>query len=86
VRRRKPINPVPIHDHFDGSAHCVECGGPCKLTGADLLLTERIRWHLALLARQGWTSLPLSVQSTLEDAGADGVALFLRARQAETPA
>lgn len=32
-----------IHDHFDGSAHCVECGGSCKLTGATLTLTQLVR-------------------------------------------
>lgn len=36
-------NPA-IHDHFDGSAHCVECGGPCRLTGGDLDLTMLVRY------------------------------------------
>lgn len=33
-----------IHDHFDGSAHCVECGGICSLTGDDVLATHLIRY------------------------------------------
>ncbi len=28
-----------VHDHFAGSAHCVECGGHCTLTGADMAYT-----------------------------------------------
>lgn len=32
-----------VHDHFDGSAHCVECGGNCVLTGGDLLATALVR-------------------------------------------
>ncbi len=32
-----------VHDHFDGSAHCVECFGKCKLAGAELALTTLVR-------------------------------------------
>jgi hypothetical protein len=32
-----------IHDHYDGSAHCVECGGPCRLVGSELALTRVVR-------------------------------------------
>jgi hypothetical protein len=33
---------VEIHDHFDGSAHCVECGGECRLTGSNLAVTSLV--------------------------------------------
>lgn len=42
---------VVIHDHFDGCANCVECGGPCRLTGEQRLLTELIRWIFEKWAR-----------------------------------
>lgn len=32
-----------VHDHFDGSAHCVECGGDCMLKGSDMLATQLVR-------------------------------------------
>lgn len=35
----KPV----VHDHFDGSAHCVECGGHCTLTGSDMAYTALVR-------------------------------------------
>lgn len=31
------------HDHFDGSAHCVQCGGECRLTGNDMAYTALVR-------------------------------------------
>jgi hypothetical protein len=41
-----------IHDHFDGSAHCVECHGWFRLTGQSLALTEPIRNLLEAYAVQ----------------------------------
>ena len=35
---------VPIHNHSNGSANCVECGGHCKLQGAEVVLTGLVRW------------------------------------------
>jgi hypothetical protein len=35
---------MKIHDHLDGSAHCVECGGSCRLTGDDLEVTRLVRF------------------------------------------
>ena len=32
-----------VHDHFEGSFNCVECGGRCKLTGSDLAYTALTR-------------------------------------------
>lgn len=37
---------VRIHDHMDGSAHCVECAVKCKLEGAEMVLTALVRWLL----------------------------------------
>lgn len=34
---------LAVHDHFDGSANCIQCGGPCELEGSDLFLTEIVR-------------------------------------------
>lgn len=33
-----------IHDHFDGSAHCVECQGPCNLGPDDYAVTQLVRY------------------------------------------
>jgi hypothetical protein len=35
--------PMTIHDHFGGYAHCVECEGSCRLTGAELGYTALVR-------------------------------------------
>lgn len=42
-----------VHDHFDGSFHCVECAGPCKLNGNDLLLTQLVCDTMTLWAIRG---------------------------------
>ena len=34
----------PIHDHFDGAANCVQCGGDCRLEGAELAFTALLRY------------------------------------------
>lgn len=75
TKRRKPIDPVAVHDHFDGSAHCVQCGGECKLTGAERLATDLVRWHMRILARQKWT-LDSSTRDSLEKFGVDVDALW----------
>jgi hypothetical protein len=41
--RRNPKPLLIVHDHFDGSAHCVECGGECQLAGHELFTTQLIR-------------------------------------------
>ena len=43
VRKTVYEAPAVCHDHFDGSAHCVECGGPCKLTGTEMAYTALVR-------------------------------------------
>jgi len=45
-----------VHDHFEGSAHCIECDGPCLLKGEDRALTDFLRWTLEHHARS-WTHL-----------------------------
>lgn len=47
---------MEIHDHFDGTAHCVQCQGPCRLTGDDLAVTRLVRWtvEFAFVAHDGW--------------------------------
>lgn len=47
---------LKIHDHFDGSAHCVECKGFCNLNGEDRAVTDLVRWTLefAFSVHDGW--------------------------------
>ena len=76
---------MPIHDHFDGSMHCVECGGKCRLSGDALTATELARWLLESRARgpsqRAW--LNLSEQGTLKRAGVDVDRFCQRATEAE---
>lgn len=44
---------MTIHDHMDGSAHCIECKGPCKLTGEDCALSAFVRFALERSAIDG---------------------------------
>lgn len=67
---------MPIHDHFEGSAHCVECGGPCKLTGDARALTEMIRWRL-----EARPFLNPSERETIRKAGGDPDKLIARAKE-----
>lgn len=41
---------MTVHDNFDGSAHCIECEGPCRLTGDDRAVTSLVRYVLEQLA------------------------------------
>jgi hypothetical protein len=34
---------MKIHDHFEGTEHCIECEGRCQLTGEDMALSEFLR-------------------------------------------
>ena len=54
-----------IHDHFYGSANCVECHGICRLEGDELQATRLIRFVLEFFAqyRNGW--LPPFVEDAL---------------------
>lgn len=56
---------MTVHDHFDGSANCVECHGPCRLSGEACELTRLLRWILEYFtySHKGW--LPPSMEETL---------------------
>ncbi len=63
---------VEIHDHFDGSANCIECNGPCRLKNADMVVTELVRWMFDRWARGYNSAGPDHMQrATLERAGVD---------------
>lgn len=70
---------VVIHDHFDGSAHCVECGGFCKLTGHDHAVTAFIRFAVESLAYQGYQTMPMMWVDPLRELGLDPRKLLARA-------
>lgn len=71
---------MPIHDHFDGSAHCVECGGPCTLTGDSLYLTRVVRDLLeSHVVRDGRAWFGYSLRLTIAEAGGDPDKLARRA-------
>lgn len=76
---------MTVHDHFDGSAHCVECGGWCKLTGEQLGLTQFVRFTLESLAYNGWKTLPNFHADALRNMGLDGEALMRRAVETNGP-
>lgn len=61
---------VAIHDHFDGSAYCVECGGRCTLTGAELLLTQIVRYWIESSV-YSHNFLPYMATAALKEAGVD---------------
>lgn len=69
-----------IHDHFDGSANCVQCGGKCQLTGADLFATALIRFAFEGAAMTG-NGLPYVMVSQMESAGVDVRLFFERAKE-----
>jgi hypothetical protein len=73
-----------VHDHFDGSAHCVECQGFCQLTGADMAYTALVRalfdgeaWGEALNSPQ---EIPYIAIRQLRSAGVDTARFLARAK------
>jgi hypothetical protein len=72
---------MPIHDHFDGSANCVECEGACSLSGDARWLTEMVRWLLAGRAHKGAPFLTVLEKGTIDAAGADSLRLITRAHE-----
>lgn len=70
---------MTIHDHFEGSAHCVECKGYCRLAGDDLAVTRYIRFTLEILVMQGWKDVPVLLKEPLRDLGLNSEALMRRA-------
>ena len=59
-----------IHDNFDGSNWCVDCDGPCKLIGADKVLTNLVRRIFECHAHSGSRLCPCT-EMALKDAGVD---------------
>jgi len=51
-RMQSPLVGAVVHDHFDGSAHCVECNGDCRLTGGNRLATQLVRYWFEQAAMQ----------------------------------
>lgn len=87
IRREIP-NPLVgavVHDHFDGSAHCVECDGDCRLIGSDLLATKLVRNWMEYVALQPKWWMPPGFESALEDAGVNVPQLKNRAIQSMKP-
>ncbi len=74
---------MSVHDHFDGSAHCVECQGYCTLTGSDLHLTRVIRFALEQLAYAGYRPNQL-LRESLEAAGVNDVEHFVARAETAT--
>lgn len=72
---------MTIHDHFDGSAHCVECGGPCRLDPESAAVTGVIRHLYEALASTG-TGPNMMVRSAMEKLGLDAMGFWMRARGA----
>jgi hypothetical protein len=70
-----------VHDHFDGRSHCVECNGPCKLTGNDRALTEMIRWHFDQMVQRGEKKPWVFVRETLAKIGLDWEQITKRAQE-----
>jgi hypothetical protein len=58
---------VTIHDHFSGSANCLECRGFCTLVGDDLAVTKLVRFTFEQMQRTGikWSFIEDALQSLL---------------------
>lgn len=59
------------HDHYDGSSNCRECGGRCRLEGAERHLTNVVRWYFETQIAGGRTWVPPIMVGALESAGVD---------------
>lgn len=63
----KPI----VHDHYAGSARCIECEGPCMLDGADFYYSHLVRVLFEREALSGNPVFWISLETALRDAGVD---------------
>lgn len=65
---------IPVfHDHLEGSAHCIECQGPCRLTDpTQQALTSLVRALFEAEAR-GFKPdpIPYRIQQWFEGRGID---------------
>ena len=59
-----------IHDHFNGSYNCYECGGYCRLSNDNLKVTTLVRWMIAG-AMHGRYNLDMLTRDALEQLGVD---------------
>ena len=78
---KKPEGPVTIHDHFDGSAHCMECRGPCQLTGESMFATYLVRaivetWDHKKVHPRGFAA------DVMLDFGLDPVSMLIACQEA----
>jgi len=78
-KRKVETEPCQIHDHFDGSAHCVQCGGECQLRGGERIATELIRWMCEAAALRGESKLRMCEEHVVRKSGADLTLLMTRA-------
>ena len=69
---------MTIHDHFEGSANCVECGGPCSLKGDERAVSDLIRFTLQTLSAHEMGVNPF-IRSALRSLGVDPVRMYGRA-------
>jgi len=76
---------LTIHDHFNGSAHCVECGGFCALTGEARAVTEFIRFTLERMAHQGWRTVPYFERRAMIALGLNPEQFLARALEFSAP-
>lgn len=70
-----------IHDNFDGSNWCVECDGPCKLTGAERTATNLVRRMFEMAEARGQKSFDICTEACLKEAGVDIAYFFVRAQE-----
>lgn len=68
-----------VHDHFDGSEHCLECRGPCRLRGPELVATGLARLIVESCASRR-VDLNHLERAALERAGARPDMMLARAR------
>lgn len=76
--------PSWLHDHFDGTAHCRDCEGPCRLAAGspELMATALARVMCERAAFNGESGLTYSEAMTLDRFGVDPDAMFARAQEA----
>lgn len=67
---------IRIHDHFDGSAHCIECGGPCRLPDDERRVTSLVRYLF-----ESSRYMNMMMRSVLEEFGVDIPAFQKRASE-----
>ena len=72
---------MKIHDYYDGLAHCVECGGPCRLPQDTIDAGNAIRHLMEGLALSG-RGPNMMISGALSKLGVDAAEAYKRARAA----